>query len=121
MSCNSSMVVVRMPFKDEISINDVVRILTPIEASLQIDEWDGVIEYVGVDQNKAKFRPRKINKKWYIERIISYKYEDNGDMDISINQSELDSYIEELSNIEGVEGDWEIKAHVWYNGGDEPR
>ncbi len=119
MSCNSSIAVVRMPFKDTISMEDIVRILTPIELSLTVDEYEGTIDYISVDESKAKFRPKKINKRWYLDRIISYEYEDNGDMDISINKIELDAYIKELSNIEGIDGAWGITAHVWYHGSDE--
>jgi hypothetical protein len=120
MSCNSSIAVVRVPFKKELSIEDIAKIMKQIESSARIDEYEGKTEYISVDEEKAKFRPRKIGDRWYLERIIEYNYEDNGDLNISFTQQSLDEYINELYMVGGVELHWQFKAHVWYNGSDEP-
>jgi hypothetical protein len=110
-----------MPFKEGVKVEDVVRILKPIEPSLEIDEYDGKIEYVSVNESKAKFRPRFYGGRWYLERIIGYEYEDVGDMNVFIDEKSLATFINDLANIESVEGEWEIRAYVWYNGSDEPK
>lgn len=122
MSCNSSIAVIRIPFKDNITPEDIKRILEKIEPTLSVDEWEGKIEYMSVDEEKATFRPRRINKRWYIERIIDYNYEECGDFDVTLNKNTIDDYLSELKEVEGLntEAGYVFRAYVWYNGTDEP-
>jgi len=120
MSCNSSIAFVRVPFVESLTIRDIAEIMKKIEDSTTVDEFNGVIEYISVDESKASFRPRLIKDRWYLERIIAYNYEEFGDLDISMTEADLNGYVNELLMIGGVWPHWEFKVHVWYNGCDEP-
>ena len=113
----------RMPFRTEITPEDIALFLEAIEPTLEVDkDSDGRVEYISVDEAKAKFRPRCIKGKWYCERIISYEYEDCGDLDVSLSKEDIGKYVDELESVGGVEqgSEWEARIHVWYNGCEEP-
>ncbi len=122
MSCNSSIVFIRMSFNGDLTPEQIVEIMEKVEPTLSVDWWKGEVEHMSVDEAEATFRPIKIDNKYYIDRIIEYNYEENGDFSISLNETDIDGYIEEICNIDGVDdlSSWQLKAHVWYNGCEEP-
>ena len=59
MSCNSSIAVIRMPFKDNITPEDIKRVFEKLEPTFEVDEYDGKIDYMQVDRSKANFSQEK--------------------------------------------------------------
>jgi len=121
MSTTESITVVRMYFKSELTDEDIISIIEPLEPTLNVDRYEGGIGYVSVDESKATYRPRLVGAGWCIERIVSYEYE-CFDSYVSITSDDLDGYLEELMAISGVDEDrgYEVVSYTWYNGGDEP-
>ena len=122
MSCNSSIAIMRMPFIESFTAEDVFRVLNKLEPTLEVDREDGVVVYLSVDQEKATFRPRKIKGKWFLEMILEYNYEDFGNLNITMDYVAMEDYADDLKDIEGVDKSkmWVFRAYVWYNGCEEP-